>query len=135
MDEFIQIGDGATKQFVESVPFGAEFTTFMPHEVGDYSIYVHRNLDGLYQIGINSNNGKTYISKEILTSSKGSVVYFDEKITPNIKEGFIYTGWIQKYCFDIHKTAEELFREGILTLEQLLNIYKNTSFKQITWNT
>lgn len=126
MNEFIQIGDGITKQFVEFVPLGAEFTTFMPCEVGDYSIYVHRNLDGLCQIGINSNNGKTYISKEILASSKGSVVYFYEKITPNINKGFIYTGWVQRYSFG--NIAEKLYQEGIITLDQLLNIYKTTLF-------
>ena len=107
-------------------PLGVETAEFMPYEVGDYSIYIHENLNGIYQIGIFNDKGNTYISKEILASSEGSIVYFNEKITPDIKVGYIYRGWMQSYFFDNCNIAEELFKEGIISLDQLFNIYKNT---------
>lgn len=113
-------------QLKEPLPLGVEATVFMPYEVGDYSVYIHENLDGVYQIGIINDKGDTYRSKEILASSEGSIVYFNEKIIPDIKVGYIYRGWMQSYFFDNHNIAEELFREGIISLDQLLNIYKNT---------
>lgn len=105
-----------------NIPFGAEATIFRPLEVGDYSIYICDNLDGLYQIGININGGKTYISKEILASSEGSVVYFDEKIIPDIKKGFFHNGWMQRYYYA--PTPEILYREGKISLDDLFRIYK-----------
>lgn len=123
MDEPIKKVDEVVKQ-LPPVPFGAVHIIFEPKEVGDYSIYINENLDGILQIGI-LNDGKWYVSKEILSSSEGSVMYFDKKIIPNIKVGHFYDGWIQRYYTP---TAEALYKAGIITIEQLWDIYMNNSF-------
>lgn len=108
------------------IPFGARHIIFEPKEVGDYSIYIEKNLDGIFQIGI-LGDGKWYVSKEILSSSEGSVVYFDRKIIPNIKIGHFYDGWIQRPYIE---TVESLYKAGIIPLEQLLDFYKIIPFRQ-----
>ena len=60
-------------------------TVFMPYEVGDYSIYVHENLEGILQVGIiaekpQDNPIYTYWTKEIVASPEGSILYFNEKL-------------------------------------------------------
>ena len=109
---------------IPQVPFGARPIIFEPKEVGDYSIYIKENFDGILQIGI-LGDGKWYVSKEILSSSEGSVVYFDKKIIPDIKAGHLYDGWIQRSYI---KIVESLYKAGTITLEQLLNAYKIYSF-------
>ena len=126
MDELAKKVNEVVKQMNPPLPFGARPITFVPKEVGDYSIYINENFDGVLQIGILS-NGKWYVSKEILSSSKGSVVYFDEKIIPDIKAGHLYDGWIRSHYT---KTAEILYEAGIITLEQLLDFYKIIPFRQ-----
>jgi hypothetical protein len=126
MDELIKTGDGILSQINNPLPLGAKADVFMPYEVGDYSIYVHENLDGLYQIGIYGDGYKCYRSKEIITSSEGSIVYFDEKITPDIQAGYIYRGWKQRYFFGhkpINDSLAELFHARKITFDEYLNYY------------
>lgn len=125
MDELIKKVNEIVMQMNPPIPFGAKHVVFRPNEVGDYSIYIKENLDGILQIGILSEE-KWYVSKEILSSSEGSVVYFDKKIIPDIKVGHLYDGWIQRYHGTILSTVESLYKKGIITFEQLFDIYKNS---------
>ena len=122
MDELSNKVNEIVMQMNPPIPFGARHVVFRPNEVGDYSIYIKENLDGILQIGILS-EGKWYVSKEILSSSEGSVVYFDKKIIPDIKVGHFYDGWIQRFHTE---TAQSLLEKGIISLEQFFDIYKNS---------
>lgn len=68
--------DEIMAQLKKPLPLGVKATVFMPYEVGDYSVYIHENLAGVYQIGIINNKGDTYRSKEILASSEGKYCVF-----------------------------------------------------------
>jgi hypothetical protein len=96
----------------------------MPYEVGEYSMYIYENLSDICKIGIITGDGRKYISKEILASSDGSIIYFDEKLK-GINAGYIYRGWYYKYFFskDMKGLTLELARAGILSVDEYLKIY------------
>lgn len=102
-------------------------TVFMPYEVGEYSIYVHENLEGILQVGITAeeqNNALyTYWTKEIVASPDGSILYFDEKLK-NIEAGHIYRGWkIPDYRANIRSTTESLLQEYLIVGKISLETY------------
>ena len=112
-------------------------TVFMPYEVGEYSIYVHENLEGILQVGITAekpqdNSIYTYWTKEIVPSPKGSILYFNEKLE-NIEAEHIYRGWkIPDYHANVKTISDSMLYEYLTTGRISLETYlKHTSWSPI----
>lgn len=59
-------------------------------DVGDYSIFIKKNLEDAEGFFIRTKSSKWYEAKEIMPSPSGSVLYFDEQVGEIFKKGCIY---------------------------------------------
>lgn len=55
--------------------------TLTPIEVGEYSIYVKESLDNTLLVEVND-----IVSKEVINTPEGSIIYFDEKVPENVSK-------------------------------------------------
>lgn len=72
----------------------------IPTEVGDYSLFVNANLEGIRTLILFTPLGRTYTANEIIYSSEGSIVYFKECISNEVKPGVEYDVHISNRTMD-----------------------------------
>lgn len=122
MGKLVYTGNGILDQLkVDIVPSWAEHTVFMPYEVGEYSIFIKEDLEGIIEVGIYNDAHTQFRTEEIVSSSEGSILYFKEKLQ-GIFAGFIYRGWTLK-TFDYKEVMSKLLEEGKISLSEYLGNY------------
>ena len=90
-------------------------------DVGDYSIFIKKNLEDAEGFFIRTKSSKWYEAKEIMPSPSGSVLYFDEQVGEIFKKGCIYPVVIfSPYVF----TYKKIMRAAI-------DIFKSSQVKAI----
>lgn len=86
-------------------------------DVGDYSIFIKKNLEDAKGFFIKTKSSKWYEAKEIMSSPSGSVLYFDEQVCEIFKKGCIYPAVIfSPYVFTYKKimqAAADIFKNRI----------------------
>jgi hypothetical protein len=103
---------------MESPYWGCERkkTTVSVFDVGDYSIFIKKNLEDAKGLLIKTKSSKWYEAKEIIPSPSGSVIYFNEQVGKIFKKGCIYPIVIvSPYVFSYKRillAAEELYKAG-----------------------
>lgn len=103
---------------MESPYWGCERkkTTVSVLDVGDYSIFIKKNLEDAKGLLIKTKSSEWYEAKEIMSSPSGSVLYFDGQVGEIFKKGCIYPVVVfSPYVFTYKKlmqAAEELYKTG-----------------------
>lgn len=91
-------------------------TTIPVSDIGDYSLFIKKNLGEARGFFIRTKSSKWYEAKEIIPSPSGSVIYFNEQVGKIFKKGCIYPIVIvSPYVFSykrILQAAEELYKTG-----------------------
>jgi hypothetical protein len=79
----MSVRKGLMTQINDEFPYcEKKLTTLTPIEVGEYSIYVKKDLKKTFAIKVYGVK-----SKEIFSSPEGSIIYFDEKVPKRVKAG------------------------------------------------
>ena len=117
-------------EFTWEVVRNSTSIVILPCEVGEYSIFIKDNLEGISQVSVD-NGTREYLSKEILASPEGSVIYFSEKIN-NIYSNHIYIGFIFA-CFNkkLNDTLYDLYKGGCIPLTTYLTATSNKEMLSI----
>lgn len=91
-------------------------TTVPVSDIGDYSLFIKKNLGEARGFFIRTKSSKWYEAKEIIPSPSGSVIYFNEQVGKIFKKGCIYPIVIvSPYVFSykrILQAVEELYKAG-----------------------
>ena len=109
-------------------------TVFMPYEVGDYSLFIREDLKDYAYILIEAEDHLMHISKEVLPSEAGTIIYFKEKIKDIFFEGMIY----RAYCYIIQGytkyVLEYYLSDGPVDEEKLNKVNKYLKVERIKAN-
>lgn len=87
-------------------------------DVGDYSIFIKKNLEDAKGFFIRTKSSEWYEAKEIITSPSGNILYFNEKVGEIFKKGCIYPVIIlNSYVLSLkrlEKTMRTLLRDDYI---------------------
>lgn len=106
----------------------------MLYEVGDYSLFVREDLKDYTYVLIIAEDHLVHMSKEVLPSETGTIIYFKEKIKDVFFEGMIY----RAYCYTIQGYPKYFLgyylSDGPIDEEKLNKVNKYLKVKQIKIN-
>lgn len=96
-------------------------------EVGDYSLLIKKNLKNVTGLYIRSRNSEWIETKEVVSTSAGTMLYFKDSIKGIFKKGCIYPIVMHKYAYklkDLEYFTQKLFKGKSLTLNKYLKFLK-----------
>jgi len=103
-EDVIKVGNGILDQIknsdfkIQIDPFWfcvEKKTTLIISEVADYSLFVKKNLSDVKGVRIKTKSmDKWLTAKEIIATSSGSVLYFEDKVGDIFRDGCIYSAKI-----------------------------------------
>lgn len=99
-DDVIKVGDGILDQIKASnfeikidplIFYDEKKTTLITSEVADYFIFVKKDLSDAKGVRIKTKSMDRWLTaKEIMATSAGSILYFEDKVMDIFKNGCIY---------------------------------------------